>query len=328
MVILIPQLSIEARYSEYWPQLWQSKLQELGVECTIPYNVLPVKLDRTKPYNYFTNTLEALDYELSSLKMLLRYMVSREDKTILFLDGDFPGLSTPFVQVLKMVDSEVKCYSYVHAGSWCNGDIFAKVKGKREMEYSMLKTFDKVFVATNYHKDKIEEYFSQGKINRRSFTNLKVVGFPFYEKHFWCNTDTSFVPFEDKEGIFVIGRPEQSKGKLVDRIKKKFPGEKIYSGYICDKKEYYSLLSKLKVVLSLKEEETFGLGMVEAISLGCLPLCPRKFSYTEVVRKKECLYTDDLIEKLGHLLEREEPIHFNLEKWEKTIPQIVKEMKL
>jgi len=332
MVILIPQLPVSGRYSEYWPSLWQSKLQELGVECTIPYNAPSVKLDRSKPYNYFTNTLEALDFELSALKMLLRFVTSGDDKTILFLDGDFPGLSTPFVQVLKLVDPEVKCYSYVHAGSWCNGDVFSKSKGKKDLESSMFNTFDKVFVATEYHRNKIVDNFHERltlpyeevyNFDKR----IKIVGFPFYKEEFL--EKGPFIHFNSKEGISITGRQEQSKERLVSKIMKYFPKEKIHSGYV-PSKDYYPLLSKTKIILSLKNEETFGLSLVEAMSLNCLPLVPNDFSYPEIVGKEECLYKDfdDLIKKLGVLLGRKKSMKFNLSRWKKTIPRVIREMEI
>jgi hypothetical protein len=49
-----------------------------------------------------------------------------------------------------------------------------------------------------------------------------------------------------------------------------------------NKKEYYKLLSKAKISFSASTQETFGIGTVEAMMLGCIPLVPRRLSYVEL----------------------------------------------
>jgi len=317
----VPQLPIRNRYSEYWTDLWWNKLLEEGVNVEVYQPKKPKKIDRSKPYNYFTNAKEALEFELEQLSYVLKRIDSHD--SVFFLDGDFPGLCTPFTQVAKLIKPSVKAYIYLHSGSWCSGDIFCKAPGKPMQEKSMLQTFDKVFVATKYHKRKIEEYYQE------RFGNIKVVGFPFYRDEFISRAG-GYTPFQDKEGIFITGRVEQSIWKLSDEITKKFSDYNtiMTQNQIKSVDEYYKVLGESKVVVSLKREETFGLSVVEAMALGCLPLCPDKFSYPETVGKKQCLYSskEDLLEKLECLLARKKPMKFNLEKWERTIGKVVKEV--
>ena len=49
-----------------------------------------------------------------------------------------------------------------------------------------------------------------------------------------------------------------------------------------NKKEYYELLSKAKIVFSASKQETFGIGTVEAMMLGAMPVVPNKLSYIEL----------------------------------------------
>ena len=48
------------------------------------------------------------------------------------------------------------------------------------------------------------------------------------------------------------------------------------------KGEYYSLLSRAKVVVSTAHQETFGIAMLEGLNSGCFPVVPDRLSYREL----------------------------------------------
>ena len=178
---------------------------------------------------------------------------------------------------------------------------------------------------TNYHsnkvKKKIEKYFEE------EFDNLKVVGFPFYRKDVFSYTKP--LPYEKKDGILINGRLEQSNVGLIDRIKKTFQYENISILHARNRKEYYNLLNKAKVVISLKIEETFGIGQLEAYVLGSIPLSPNNYAYPEVIENETLLYTDeeDLMDKLAYLLRLDQnSFQMDIEKYEQTISSCVKNL--
>ena len=316
-MLIVPQLPIKNRYTSNFAGMWHEKLKELGVDSQLSHQQEPQRLGE----KYFTNVHNAIQFELTALSNLMN--MADTDNKILFLDIDFPGICTPFVQAFKLLNPEIECYGYLHAGSWCNGDVWKDTEGKFEQEATMMLTFDKIFVATDYHKKKIDNVFGHG------WNNVKIVGFPFYQQDLHEEAGGTLT-FEDKDLIFINGRMEQSNKELVQNIVKAFQAETYTSAAIKDRKDYLDMLQSSKVCISLKTEETFGLGLVEAVAMDCLPLVPDKFAYPEVIDNESCRYQNEsgLMYKLEQLMKRSTPIKFDLERWEKTIPKVVKEMGL
>ncbi|MHA1591476.1 MAG: glycosyltransferase, partial [Candidatus Heimdallarchaeaceae archaeon] len=219
------------------------------------------------------------------------------------------------IPVLKLMNPDLKCYGYLHAGSWGDGDIFNGVPGKNFLERAMFDIFDRIFVATNYHKKKIGKYFG------KEFDNIQVVGFPFYKEDVYRYAKP--LPYREKNDIIICGRAEQSNLESIEKLQKCFPEENIFLLEVNDRKTYYDYLNNAKIVISMKIEETFGITPLETYVLGGIPLCPNDFSYPEVIREKQLLYNDenDLINKLSSLISLDEnPFQISIEKYAYTIP--------
>lgn len=305
MIHLLPQLPCNNRYTEDWAGMWSRELINLGMQCEVFGHNLPTEVTR-----FFTDPDYALRYECDQIRAL-----SQRDylDTIFCLDIDFPGLLSAAIPVLKLGHPKLKCFGYLHAGSWNNGDIFSGTLGKKHLERAMFDIFDRVFVATEYHKQNIERYLGG------SPDTLEVVGFPFYRK------DVEYyakpLPFEEKSGIIVVGRGEQSNKDLLDTVTKKL-GTEVSVIEATSRAGYFYQLNKAKVVLSLKTEETFGISQLEAYVLGGIPLSPNAYSYPEVIGDERLLYNDknDLIDKLAYLLSLKENLfQIDIEKYEHVI---------
>lgn len=313
MMHLLPQLPCKNRYTEDWIGVWCRELNNLGVKYVVLGGNTSVPITK-----YFTDPGKALSYECNQLRILSRVNLER----IFCLDVDFPGLLAAAIPVLKLMNPKLKCYGYLHAGSWCNGDIFSRMPGKKHLERAMFDTFDKIFVATYYHEKKIEKYFGE------EFDNLEVVGFPFYRADVLKYEDPQ--PYEEKDEIVINGRLEQSNINLIDKLREKFPGENIAVTTAKGTKEYYELLNRAKIVISLKTEETFGIGQLEAYVLGGIPLSPNRFAYPEVIGDSRLLYNNekDLMDKLNCLLNlKVNPFRIDIEKYEQVIPNIISSIR-
>ena len=166
MIHLLPQLPCRNRYTEDWIKMWSRELNKLCVGFQVWGHDVSTPITK-----FFTDPAYALRYECDQIRDLSQ--IDHLEK-IFCLDVDFPGLLSSAIPVLKLMNPKLKCYGYLHAGSWCNGDIWTGIPGKKQVERAMFDTFDKVFVASWYHKQKIQWYFNRG------FENLEVVGFPFY----------------------------------------------------------------------------------------------------------------------------------------------------
>ena len=75
-------------------------------------------------------------------------------------------------------------------------------------------------------------------------------------------------------------------------------------GYAPDAAAYRELLWRSDIVVSAAIQEFFGIGVVEAMSCGCVPILPRRLSYPDLLPAEHhaaCLYDDqdDLVEKLS-----------------------------
>lgn len=313
MMHLLPQLPCRNRYTEDWIGIWRRELKNLGVQFEVLGHDSPTKVTK-----YFTDPLKALDYESGQISALAR----ANPEKIFCLDVEFPGLVSPAIQVLRLINPDLKAHGYLHAGSWCDGDIWNKTCGRQYLDRMIFDTFDKIFVATCYHKKKIENHFGE------EFVNLEVVGFPFYKKDVLSYVKP--LPFEEKDLILISGRMEQSNQHLVSKIKENFKDEKVVVVNANSRKEYYEILNRGRVVISLKTEETFGVGQLEVGVLGGVPLSPDDFAYPEVIGDECLLYSDekDLMDKLAYLLQLKQNLfQIDTEKYEKVIPNILSSIR-
>jgi len=325
---VFPQLPVYNRYTEQWIPMWVKELSKQGVTFEMFGSYGVCCFDRNIEYNYFTNTSESIIYECNQIKEFTECI--NEFTHLLVLDADFPGLTASIIPTYKLMNPKLKCFAYLHAGSYCNGDVYTKTKAihqsKKQQELAMLMTYDKIFVATQYHKQKVERYFD------RIFENVVVTGIPLGRDA--IHEMVEEIPFESKSGIFIAGRMEQSNIKHMEEIVDAFPKEKIYHPLntppFNNRREFLNFLNKCKVVVSLKTEDTFGLITAETAILGGLPLCPNKFAYPEFLPDDNLLYggTQELLLKLTYLVSLDKnPYVFNYDKHDKAIKTIVEEMK-
>ena len=75
-------------------------------------------------------------------------------------------------------------------------------------------------------------------------------------------------------------------------------------GYAPDTAAYAERLRRADIVVSTAVQEFFGIGVIEAMYCGCVPILPRRLSYPELLPPEHhaaCLYDgpSDLVDKLA-----------------------------
>lgn len=81
----------------------------------------------------------------------------------------------------------------------------------------------------------------------------------------------------------------------------------VHWGYAVDRTHYRQLLNQADIVVSTALQEFFGIGIIEALAYGCIPILPARLTYPELLPPEHhaiCLYhsPEDLVAKLHHAL--------------------------
>ena len=273
---ILPLEPIEQRYSKQWNQYFKKVFDDNKLNFEFVYgDIIKSNLNS----KFFLDPVQTNIWKLSQLeKILKRTTEVNNGDTIFLFDGWFPGIEA-LKYTFTFLQKDVKLMSYFHAGTYDKYDLTAQYGMEswgKEFENSLFSLFDKIFVATKFHKDLI---LNKRIINKNK---IKVVGFPLDVK----NIHKQYFLGEKENLIAFTGRKSKEKGYLdvLELQKKGFPII-ITLDKTKNKDEYYKLLAKCKYVISTANQETFGIGIVEGMALGCIPIVPNKLSYPETVGK-------------------------------------------
>lgn len=279
-LIFVPQLPLKNRYPEFWITDFYKKFSE-NFEVVILAEKYTDKIlkNNDRKQEMFSGINSAIDFELIQVSEFMKLDI-KEDDIIFICDLSFPGF---FPNVLYHKKSN-NMFCYLHASSKNNLDYFSKVRySKFSVETSHSKLFKKVFVGSEYHKNKL------------AWKNIEVVGVPI--PPFECFKE------EKKYDIISVSRPSiQKVNKNLEKLVEKDFG-KIIRKDCSTWEEYYKFLSEAKIVLLSGKEETFGYQVLEAVMNNSIPIAPRKFSYPELLND-EYLYSDynELKNKISKVL--------------------------
>ncbi len=285
-IIYVPQLPIAMRYPEWHISEFEKQFCKhfdsvitLGKKSLERFSVRHFR-DQTGD---FSSTHFAVWFEAEQIKEYMQLKLQGDD--ILYLaDLSFPGF---FTNVLYHKRPK-KCFAFCHATSKNRYDYFQPVrKSKFVVEYAHSKMFDKVFVATTYHKLKLG----------RRWENVVVTSLP--------NPPFKTYKLEKTRNIISVARPSLQKvnKKLEKDIERKFG--KIWRETFNHWNDYYIYISGSRVMLISAKEETYGYQVIDAVLNNCVPIAPNKFSYQEIL-PREYLYNNknELYEIVSKALNR------------------------
>lgn len=266
-LILVPQFPTKMRYQEWW---YEEFPKELGFYFTEVVRLGYPPTFIGGPPGSFSPIKASIEFEMSQIQQFMRLEL-RDDDVLLLNDLSFPGL---FAHVLFHKRPK-KCFAICHGTSRNRYDYFVKDRAaKWKVETGIAKLFDKVIVASEYHKKKL------------GWSNVVGITFPLLY---------DFVPNweSQREGIVCVSRPGLQKvNKRLERLVEKEIGTKIIRLNCQTWDSYYGQLSHFKAMLITSKEETFGYQVFDAIVGGCIPIAPNAYSYPELL-SQEYLFNNE-----------------------------------
>lgn len=293
---------IEKRYTKQWYEYWK---KEFSKKFNVHYIDGKLSFDNIKKGKFLdinrTNIWKAQQV-IEIAKLFDKEKIKNGDRFILMDGWHFATTAIKYMAQLNNI--KIKIYSYWHAGTWDDND-FVTQAGLRSwanhIELGWMYACDGHFVATKYHKKIINEYFEDCGLSPKIY----VVGFPMDWKK---ETKKHRMNINNKKDLIVFPHridPEKQP-EVFDRISKSLKKYNfIKTIEVTDTKEqYYDILKSAKIIFSANKQETYGIGTVEAVMLGCIPVVPNRLTYVEMY-PKEFRYTDisEAKRKIKHYIE-------------------------
>lgn len=280
-IIYVPQYPTPMRYAEWWfwklPEEFRKaghKVVVLGEKYVETISSVRGDLDMFSPID------AAIWLETEQIKEYMRLNITNDD--VLFLaDLSFPGC---FCSALYHKQCP-KMFAFCHATSINKFDYFESVSdSKFKVESAHADIFDKVFVGSKYHQDKL------------GWRNTIVTCLPY----------PPFKPQKDLDKKYnIISVCRQHIQKMDKDIENSIENNicKIIRKQCIEWKEYYKFLSQAKILLISSKEDTFNYTILEALMNNTIVLAPNRLCFPELLPNK-FLYNnyEDLEQKINKYL--------------------------
>ena len=93
--------------------------------------------------------------------------------------------------------------------------------------------------------------------------------------------------------LIVLGETFSNIPAVFTTAREEFADQILHWGYVEDTAEYHQLLTQADVVVSTANHEFFGIGIVEAMAAGAVPLVPGRLAYPEVLSQCKLPIAED-----------------------------------
>lgn len=301
-IVNVPIESLEERYSAQWNQWFADYFKSVDDEyCTI---IMPTSLRPTIQDGAFLDVIGTTKFKVDQISEICTKVDSGQiprHRKVVFLvqDGWFP------IEQLAYLRDMLGCHQWkfigiFHDGTYDKWDLTARNRmytWGEPLENSWFKIYDSVVVGSEYHKSVL--------LAERQIPESKIRVIP------WCvKVPGKYVGIEKQKIVVFPHRLDMEKQPDVFRaVAEKFKTTHPDWQFICTKErflskdDYYELLSRSYIAVSCALLEMFGIAMVEATLLGCIPLVPDALAYREQY-PDQFRYSDqaDLERRLGEFM--------------------------
>ncbi len=305
-IINLPIEPLPQRYSIQWDNWFIDEFIKQKLDVKSVYGAEYNKIVN----GAFLDVVKTNTYKLEQLQRVLD-LISKdpdEKQIVFFHDLWFPGLEMLAYIRDGLGLKNLKICGCLHAGTYDKNDFLAKqgmAKWGEKLEESWFKIVDKIFVATEFHKQLL---MTKREID---YHKIIVTGFPIYADEVISKYN---IPKKDII-VFPHRLDEEKRPDLFDQLQKELITHPIFKDWVLfktkdtckDEESYYEMLARSKIAISFAEQETWGIAMQEAVFNGCFPIVPNRLSYPEMYLE-HYIYNNwsELINIMEDLADKEE----------------------
>ena len=314
MLYCLPLEPMHERYTEQWFRWFAEDCHSMQIPCEY---IVGNQLDSGVEVGTVLDAAGTNFWKMIQVARVCELFKQRKirDGDVFFsTDAWHPGFECiPYMVTLYGLD--VKCYAFVHAGSYTTEDFAAPMAPWAQwFEKGWYAMCDGWFTGTYYHKDKFIR-FRGGDPDK-----LHVTGYPIRL------SEMPSLNLEPRENVIIFSH-RWDKEKRPDRFvklmcmlwedrkdfrvvittsRKEFRSNDPDLLHILDdvpfpydlkvgisKQEYYQELNKAKVFVSTTIEEGFGYCLVESMAMGVTPVVVYDFSHPEITGPMGHLFSGD-----------------------------------
>jgi hypothetical protein len=295
-ILFFPIERYDERYSAQWYDWMLQAFEEYCPNANL-YVVGDTTL-RSIKVGEFLDVFETTKYKAQQTEQAIKILETTKGPfSAFFMDLWHPGVAS-IKYAADLAGIDLKISGMLHAGTWDPHDFLTKRVGSgnswaRHQEAAILSAANKVYVATNFHKDLITKTFPFID------SKISIVDFPMIKFH------SSLTPMNKQPIVVWPHRKADEKDPMMfelieEKYRLKYGNHAAFvmsKDFCSSKKAYYDLLSEAAVAVSTAKQETFGIAMLEAMQLRCWPVVPDRLSYVELY-PRQCRYrtTDEAVE--------------------------------
>jgi len=328
---VLPLEPLEMRYTIEWRIWFKEILLKHGIDYYfVDGNALTNRIENGEVLDVYGTNYWKLT-QLAGLVNAMRNGDVKDGDKIFTFDMWHTGIEV--IQYIKsMTGKKLDLYGIWHAGSYDHSD-FTYRHGFEPWAFKLEQTWGKIatkmFVGSVYHQKMIK--------HMRGIDTI-VTGLPIDIN--WIREKGKFYKSHKKKDqiVFTSRLDPEKRPDLFKKLKQMCKGKKwdwvVTQEQKMSKELYYATLAESKVVVSTAEHENFGIGVMEAMALGCIPVVPNGLSYVDYVPEA---YRYKTLEEAKKLIQYAINVHMdnytfndtiaeNIQKYENSFKNMLKEM--